>query len=181
MSENLLAQEQSLVAACLAGDPAALREFVNQFYNMIYAVAHRTLQNHHDAEDVSQESILRAIRNLHQWDGLRPLKPWLLTITMNRCRTRLGKKSKQAAHELSIEPASTDTNPNRAALAEELEIALVSLRDDYRQAFALFYEQELPLAEVAEVMGVPEGTVKTWLHRARKELSSRLAERGVTP
>jgi RNA polymerase sigma-70 factor (ECF subfamily) len=59
-------------------------------------------------------------------------------------------------------------------LAEEVELALSGLRDDYRQAFLLFHEQELSYAEIGELLDCPLGTVKTWVHRARLELLSQL-------
>ena len=64
-------------------------------------------------------------------------------------------------------------------LGEELELALGQIRDDYRTCFTLFHEQEMSITEVAEIMKCPEGTVKTWLHRARRELAELLVQRGV--
>ena len=76
----------------------------------------------------------------------------------------------------------SDNSPDLQAarnLAEEVELALTTIRADYRQAFLLFHEQQLSYAEIAEVMDCPLGTVKTWVHRARRELIQRLTKRGV--
>ena len=64
-------------------------------------------------------------------------------------------------------------------MAEELQLALGTLREEYRICFILFYQQELSCAEVAEIMQCPQGTVKTWLHRARRKLADSLIRRGV--
>jgi RNA polymerase sigma-70 factor (ECF subfamily) len=64
-------------------------------------------------------------------------------------------------------------------LAEEIELALARLRDEYRHAFVLFHEQQLSYAEIADSLGCPVGTVKTWVHRARRELADQLRRRGV--
>jgi RNA polymerase sigma factor (sigma-70 family) len=73
----------------------------------------------------------------------------------------------------SVEPrSSTD-------LAEELQLGIAQLRPDYRACFVLFYQQELSIEEIARSLDCPTGTVKTWLHRARKELAEHLKHRGV--
>ncbi|HEX5104888.1 MAG TPA: sigma factor-like helix-turn-helix DNA-binding protein, partial [Pirellulaceae bacterium] len=66
-------------------------------------------------------------------------------------------------------------------LAEEVQLALATLRDEYRQAFVLFHEQELCYADIAAAMEVPLGTIKTWVHRARRELIDCLRKRGAIP
>lgn len=71
--------------------------------------------------------------------------------------------------------------PGTSELSEELNLALDQLRPDYRRCFELFYGRELSIAEISERLGVPQGTVKTWLHRSRKELAEHLQRRGVLP
>ena len=82
-----------------------------------------------------------------------------------------------------VEQLPDDAPDERAAqhLGEEVQLALAIVRDEYRQAFVLFHEHELSYAEIAESMSVPLGTVKTWVHRARKELIEELRRRGVVP
>jgi RNA polymerase sigma-70 factor (ECF subfamily) len=66
-------------------------------------------------------------------------------------------------------------------LGEELQLAIGQLRDTYRETFILFYQHELSCEEISQTLGVPDGTVKTWLHRARKELAETLRQRGLAP
>ncbi len=170
-----------LVGRCLAGDERAVRQFVDRFQQVVFALCLRMLGHRHDAEDATQETMLRALRNLHRWDASRPLLPWLTTIAANRCRTALSQRG-QRPHVTDSIPHAADNsvNPDHE-LAEELQQALEQLRDDYQHCFRLFYEQELNCVQIGEVMGVPEGTVKTWLHRARRELAEHLRRRGLSP
>ncbi|WP_373653862.1 RNA polymerase sigma factor [Schlesneria sp. DSM 10557] len=144
------------------------------------AICLRQLRHREDAEDVAQQTMVRAIRHLHHWDQLRSLDPWVLTIAVNRCRTHLSqRKVRPRSFDPAIDSPSREQRLGTADLSEELHLALRKLRDEYRTCFILFYQQELSIAEVAEAMNCPEGTVKTWLHRARRELGQLLIERGV--
>jgi RNA polymerase sigma-70 factor (ECF subfamily) len=172
--------DRNLVERCLAGDRDGLRAFVEQFQGWVFALCFKQLGHRQDAEDVAQESLVRAIKHLRHWDGVRPLKPWILTIAVNRCRTHQSRKgTKPRTVDVEIEPSSEPTRQTGFDLAEELDLALQQLRDEYRTCFLLFHQQELSLHEVARIMECPDGTIKTWLHRARRELAEILKARGV--
>ena len=170
-----------LVQRCLAGDEAAIRQFVGRFERVVFALCLRMLTHRQDAEDVTQESLVRIVRNLHRWDSNRPFLPWMIAIAANRCRTLLARRARRPMGTLlELEtPAVVDSDSQE--LREELQLAIDQLREDYRNCFELFYLQELSCAEISRLVGVPEGTVKTWLHRARKELAEALRRRGFTP
>lgn len=171
-----------LVRRCLAGDQGAMVELVARYQGPIYGLCFRMLGQRQDAEDMTQETFLRALRNLASWDPTRDFEPWLFAIAGNRCRTLLAtRKRRPAAQSLGDESPAADDPDLQAArnLAEEVQLALDGVRDEYRQAFVLFHEQELSYAEIAAAMDCPVGTVKTWIHRARKDLIERLRERGV--
>lgn len=168
-----------LVDRCLAGDPTGPRDLVRQFEGPVLRLCLRMLGQREDAEDVAQESLMRTCRHLESWDRSRPLLPWILAITANRCRTALQRRARRP----SPSPLYFDAVQAAAAaddLGEELERALQDLREEYRSCFVLFHEQELSVMEIGEVLDVPEGTVKTWLHRARRQLADRLKSRGFS-
>jgi RNA polymerase sigma-70 factor (ECF subfamily) len=172
--------DASLIQRCLDGDEACMRVLVERFQGIVFGLCHRMLGHREDAEDVAQDVFLRVFRSLHKWDSSRPFKPWLLTIAANRCRTALSKRRRvPVATELQIHPPTVAAELESLGLSEELQLALGELRDDYRMCFVLFHQQELSCAEVAEIMQCPEGTVKTWLHRARRKLADSLIRRGV--
>ncbi len=157
-------------------------EFVGRFQGAVYSVCLRMLCHRHDAEDVAQDVFLRAFRSLGRWDANRPLRPWLLAIAVNRCRTFLEKRARQAIAATGVVQSAAEARPTGARdLGEELQQGIDKLRDSYRTCFILFYQDQLSCAEIGQVMDVPSGTVKTWLHRARRELAEHLARRGIIP
>ena len=171
-----------LVRRCLAGDESGMRSLVERFQGLVHSLCYRMLGHRQDAEDVAQDVFLRVFRSLHRWDAVRPLKPWVLAIATNRCRTALEKRGRQpVAADQVVSFAASPASSRGRELAEELQQALECLREEYRTCFVLFYRQELSCAEVARVLGCPEGTVKTWLHRARRELAEHLQRRGIVP
>ncbi len=184
LNSEPLQTELQVVRGCLTGDRESLRSFVGRFRSSVYSLCYKILRHHEDAEDVVQETFLRAIRNLHQWDQQRPLRPWLMTIAANRCRTALAKRSRSVVH---YKQETTDAAAGNSAtvdatldLADELDHCLKQLKPKLRECFLLFYREQLSCAEVAVRMQCPEGTVKTWLHRARHQLSSTLKQRGIS-
>jgi RNA polymerase sigma-70 factor (ECF subfamily) len=174
--------DAALVRRCLAGDPAAARELVERFQTDVFALCHRLLDHRQDAEDVTQEVFLRVFRSLRRWDQVRPLRPWVLGIAVNRCRTCVGRRAKgpELADYLQ-DTADRRPEDDSAELHRGIRAALDELRDDYRAVFVLFHEHGRSYEEIAGAVGRPVGTVKTWLHRARLELLDRLRSRGLVP
>lgn len=172
--------DHELVERCLSNDPEGVRLFIEQFQGWVFALCFRQLGHRQDAEDVAQETLVRAVRHLKHWDGVRPLRPWLLTIAVNRCKTHRSRRTvRTGSVDGSVELAAAERRIGEFDLAEELQLALQQLRVEYRTCFLLFHQQELSLREVAEMMNAPEGTIKTWLHRARRELAELLKSRGI--
>ena len=177
---QLVNDDAILVRRCLDGDASSMRRLVERYQGRVFGLCYRMLGHREDAEDVAQDVFLRVFRSLRSWDSSSPLVPWLLTIAANRCRTTLGKRAREPASTEFYEDLRTDLSlRDTKDLAEELQLALGTLREEYRMCFILFYQQELSCAETAEVMQCPEGTVKTWLHRARRKLSDYLQRRGA--
>jgi RNA polymerase sigma-70 factor (ECF subfamily) len=174
--------DAALVKRCLGGEPAACRELVERFQSDVLAVCRRLLCHLHDAEDVAQEVFLRVFRSLKTWDDSRPLRPWVLSIAVNRCRTWIGRRGKgpELADYLHETPDHRQADDS-AEMVREIRAAVNALRDDYREVFVLFHELGRSYEEIAEVVGRPVGTIKTWLHRARLEILERLRSRGLVP
>jgi RNA polymerase sigma-70 factor (ECF subfamily) len=173
--------ELELVRRCLAGEQAAVSALVETFRGAVFGLCYRMLNHRQDAEDVTQESFVRALRSLARFDLSRDFKPWLLAIAGNRCRTLLSTRKHRPSSAMPIEGVE-DSAPNLEGakhLAEEVDLVLSGMREEYRQAFSLFHEEQLSYVEIGEALGCPVGTVKTWVHRARKELAAALIERGV--
>lgn len=177
-----MTDDAALVQRCLGGEEAAARELVEQFQALVFSLCYRMLGQREDAEDVAQDVFLRTFRSLKGWDPTRSLKPWILAIAANRCRTALRQRPRTSVGgSLNLNQAVAPSTGESRDLADELETAIRELRDDYRLCFLLFYQEDLSCGEIADAMSCPEGTVKTWLHRARRELAERLRRRGVVP
>jgi RNA polymerase sigma-70 factor, ECF subfamily len=174
---------RALVGRCLAGDQAAMLALVDRFRGQVFGLCYRMLGQRQDAEDAAQETFVRVLKNLHRWDATREFEPWLLAIAGNRCRTALAARKRRPTAERTVELLADDAPDERAArqLAEEVHLALSVVRAEYRQAFLMFHDHELSYAEIANALEVPLGTVKTWVHRARRELIEALRARGAIP
>ena len=155
---------------------------VDRFQSDVLGLCIRMLRHRQDAEDVTQEVFLRIFKSLHRWDSTRPLKPWIMGITVNRCRTWLTQRARrpELADYLqeTVAEHSADDLPE---LVQEIELALTQLRTDYRAVFVMFHHHELAYEEIADALSRPVGTIKTWLHRARAEVMHQLQRRGMVP
>ena len=175
-----MSEEAALVRRCLRGEGEAIRTLVDRFQAEVFGLCVRLLHHRQDAEDVAQEVFLRVFRSLRRWDGERPLKPWIMGITVNRCRTWLGQRARRP----ELADYLQDIAPSRVAddsteLVAEIQGALNELRPEYRAVFVLFHEQGQPYEDIADALERPVGTIKTWLHRARTEVLQRLRQRGM--
>lgn len=175
------AEDAGLVRRCLRGDPQAVGLLIGRFQGDVFGLCVRLLRHRQDAEDVTQEVFLRVFRSLEGWDSSRPLRPWILGITVNRCRTWLGQRSRrpETVDYLHETLASRDLMGEGGELVGEIQAALMELRTDYRTVFTLFHEQGQGYDEIAQIVDRPVGTVKTWLHRARLEILERLRKKGL--
>ena len=177
---DVFADEAALVRRCLRNDAEAVRTLVERFQAEVYGLCVRLLGHRHDAEDVTQEVFLRVFRSLRRWDRSRPLRPWVMGIAVNRCRTWMAQRARRPElvdylHDTAAGPEADDA----AELLREIQAALADLRPDYRAVFVLFHEQGQPYEDIARALRRPVGTIKTWLHRARLEVLERLRRRGM--
>jgi RNA polymerase sigma factor (sigma-70 family) len=177
---DVSAEEAALVRRCLRGEHQAVQTLVDQFQADVFGLCVRILSHRHDAEDVTQEVFLRIFRSLRRWDATRPLKPWIMGIAVNRCRTWMARRARRPElhdylQDISAAPAADDS----AELLSEIQSALRDLRPEYREVFVLFHEQGQPYEDIALALARPVGTIKTWLHRARLEVLERLQRRGM--
>src|SRR5262245_52565727 len=84
-----------LVRRCLGGDAEAVRVLVDHFQAEVFGLCVRLLEHRQDAEDVTQEVFLRVFRSLRRWDSSRPLRPWVMGIAVNRCRTWMARRTRR--------------------------------------------------------------------------------------
>ena len=184
------ASDAELARDARAGSEAAYRELVGRYaapaVNFIYRYVHdRAL-----AEDLAQEGFLRVYQRLHTYDAGRKFSSWFFQVLRNITidYLRVNRLPTSSLDELEQEGRSTkavaaeSASPEDAAqqteLAAAVTAALSRLRPDYREVVVLRYQEGLTQPEIADMLGLPTGTVKTYLHRARKELADILSESG---
>jgi RNA polymerase sigma-70 factor (ECF subfamily) len=164
---------------CRAQDPVAFQAFVTRYERLVFAVLSQMLGHGSHVEDLAQEAFLRAYLAFPRFDpgGPRPSR-WLLTIA-TRLAVNDGKRRGRRAPSADPAPEpATWTTPEsesvRGELGRAIERAIAELPADRRAVFVLAELHDLPLAEIALVLGIPENTVKTRLFRARERLRALL-------
>jgi len=185
--------DKDLVRLCRKGDERAAHELVSRFQRPVFSQVRRMVRDQELAEDLAQEAFVRAFDRLDQYDPDYKFSSWLFKIAHNLTIDHLRKKEldtvsihgapdattpdEQEATAVTLE--SREERPDERfeaeALGEEIEAAIGELRPDYREAVLLRHVQGHSYREIAEIMDVPLGTVKTYIHRARNELQEKLA------
>lgn len=179
--------DAELAREARAGSEAASRALVARYATPAVNFVFRLVHDRALAEDLSQEGFLRVFQRLNTYDPERKFSSWffqvLRNVTIDYLRVnRLATSSLDELTEAGFEGAATDrtrSSPEHLAgqgeLAGALEEALTRIRPEYREVVVLRYQEGLTHPEIAEILGLPGGTVKTYLHRARKELASILS------
>ena len=149
----------------------------------MYNVALRITHDPDAAHDCAQDAFIRAYRALHQYDPVYPFGPWVFRITTNASLNFIqrGRGREITVEELPDDPEPPESGPELSAVrkedVQEVLDAMAQLPPAYRAALTLRHMQQLSYQEVADSLGIPLGTVKTHLHRARAALKAKLAER----
>jgi RNA polymerase sigma-70 factor (ECF subfamily) len=141
----------------------------------LYGIAYRMLRNSDDANDAVQDTLIRALKALRDFDPERPIRPWLSRICANCCvdiiRTRRGSESLDVhEHALATDDASLDEQTDLAFQQRALVAAVDRLPATYRKIIFMRHFRHMEVNEIADELKKPEGTVKSWLFRARAML-----------
>jgi RNA polymerase sigma-70 factor (ECF subfamily) len=178
------------VAEALAGSERAFEQIVRRFERPVLGLIARITGDRAGAEDLAQETFIKAFRNLAAFDASRRLSSWLFRIAHNTAIDAL-RRARPHAVALDAEPdapahPALRTGPapdpvERAVLGRALDAALAALRPEHRAAVVLRYEEGLAFEEIAHVLGVAEPTARSHVHRARKALAQHLAAAGWAP
>jgi RNA polymerase sigma-70 factor (ECF subfamily) len=170
--------DRELAARLAAGDPEAFSAMVAEHAPTARRLARLVLRNDDDADDAVQDGLLAAWRAVSRYDAARPFRPWLLRIVLNAARDLRRRRQVRTMESLNGgEPdrrSAPDRDTARAILRERLDTALAGLSERARIAVTLFDAEGYSHAEIAELLGVPEGTVRSDVFHARRALRSRL-------
>lgn len=176
-----MTSERELIRRAKAGDAQAFEALVNLHLPYVFNLALRTLNNHAEAEDMAQETFVRVWRNLASFRGDAQFRTWLYRIVTNLCYNRLPRlkrdlQSLDPDDELTLvdDSQSVEATIQDAELTLLLQDTIQTLPESYRLLITLRHLQGMSYADIADVVELPLGTVKTGIFRARRDLRAQL-------
>jgi RNA polymerase sigma-70 factor (ECF subfamily) len=178
------ATPDSLIQECLNGNQAAWETIVRQHWRKVFNVAYKFVGKHDEAEDLTQDIFLKIFKALHSFDRRANFQTWIISIARNLCIDHyrsVRKERETIAREVDagdLSPASSDASPllqlEQSDLRELLRRALDQLPETLKTAVVLRDLHELSYQEIADRLGLPEGTVKSRINRGRLELARQI-------
>jgi len=182
MNEN---EDRMLIETVLAGDPQAFLPFIQKYKRLVGHIVGRMVHNQADREDVGQDIFVKIFRNLASFQFRSKLSTWVARIAYNTCVHYLQKKrlpllADEDSHEGDPFALLASETPDPSQWLEEQEMTLAvreavrSLAPVYATVLTLYHLEDMKYQEIAEIMGIPEGTVKSYLFRGRKLVLRRL-------
>jgi RNA polymerase sigma-70 factor, ECF subfamily len=180
--------DRELMARMAGGDQESLSELMRRHHQRLFRIALGYVRDAHDAQEIVQETFVKAYRNAARWDGASEVVPWLTRIAINESIDRYRRARRRREMEEPLAPdgmyevrwAADGPSPERRMLGRELQerldAALLALPERQRAIFVLRHYQGLELGEIAGALDMRLGTVKSGLHRALERLRALLAE-----
>jgi len=173
-----------IIESCLLGNTQMFSRLIDNYKNMVYNLAYRMSSNSHEAEDISQEAFLRAYQSLARFNPSYKFSTWLYQITLNIIRDKFKRKEIDYVYldapietndsEFYHQPTDLTNNPEQIITQKEdfqvIQKAILSLSLKYREVLVLRHLQDLSYIEIANILKLPQGTVKIRLYRAREQL-----------
>lgn len=178
--------DEQLVTAAREGDRAATDILLRRYYDRIHAVCRRIAGSTRDADDAAQEAMIRVVRNLDRFDGRAAFSTWLYRVATNAALDELRRRRRRPQLRIvnpdddrSDDPIDELAQRTVESIADRLaiEAALTRLPEEFRVPVALRDVAGLDYAEIAHVLDVPTGTVKSRIARGRKALLEQLGNR----
>lgn len=183
--------EAQFIARLVARDESAFNELVITYERRVYGLVFRMLGRRDEAEDLAQEVFVQVFKAIDQFRGESKLSTWIYRIAVNLCKNRTKYLSRRHAGEQDDIDAMAERVPMSAAraatvgdvsrpdeLVEGMQLedivkrAIQKLEPEFREALILADVEDMPYEEIAQIMGVPVGTVKSRIHRARAQLKA---------
>ncbi len=179
--------DEALAQRLRQGDQAALTELVERHYDPLMGYLYRLLQGDRAlAQDLAQETFLRALRGIGSYAYPRPFKPWLYAIATNLARNHYASADTRRTTNTDAETDALagDDPPDAGLLAQEAARAVIAaletLPDPQREVIVLYFYQSLPLQAIAEALEIPLGTVKSRLSIGVRRLRERMEANDVS-
>lgn len=186
-------EDANLVERCLKGDEKAFEELLVKYRNPVYSICFRMVKNHSDAEDLAQDVFIRTFNVLDRYNPSYPFASWLYRITSNLCidfirRRRSGIVSidepvsgseGEMSRQIPADTIEPDRELENREMMEVLEQAIAELPEHYRIIVILRHQEQLSYEEISDNLGIPLGTVKARIHRARNMIKNIFLDKGM--
>ena len=178
-------RDRDIISQIKSGNLTEAFELVMQRYEAkVYRLCVAYVRDPALAQDTAQESLVRLWRALPKYDGRAALSTWIYAITRNRCLTSLGKRRdtvslSEAAIEAEVDTLGAPDLQEGLDQSDTIRQLVAELPEITRRIVALYYFEDQSVSEVSELVGLPQGTIKTHLFRARAHLLSRLESLGL--
>jgi RNA polymerase sigma-70 factor (ECF subfamily) len=180
--------ELEAVSEVLRGNKEAFRLIVERYKNLLYRLCFSYLGNREDAEECTQDILLRAFRYLRRFSLDKRFLPWLYAIAMNQLRLVYARNRRREAQQRAWECSAEEGPANdpqetleRVQSRESVRCAVASLPRTLREPMMLHYFEELGVTTIAEILGISEVSAKSRLLRGRRELRRKLEESATSP
>ena len=182
--ENKNTDTRLLIEKIQAGDKKAFRSLIEKYQRLVSHIVFRMIPNETDREDICQEIFIKVYQNLGNFRFQSKISTWIAKITYNSCINYLQKKKiplfeDHTVDDKTIENLSgnytlPDSSTEKKDIASRLQTEIAKMNIHYRTILTLYHLEEMSYTEISQIMGIPQGTVKSYLFRARKKLRKRL-------
>ncbi|MCP4573890.1 MAG: sigma-70 family RNA polymerase sigma factor [bacterium] len=170
-----LDNEQALIERCRRGQLDAFEEIFRHYEPLLLRLAGRMLEDREAAEDAVQDAMVKAYRSIGRFRAEATLSTWLYRIVANTCYDRLAKRKREGW--VDLENASEPAAGGHAEIRHHLRRALAGLTPKLKTCFVLYAQEGYKQREIAEMLGLQEGTVKAHVFRAKEQLRAAMAPR----
>ncbi len=186
-------EDRVLVERCLKGEEKAFEELLRKYKNSVYSICYRMVRNQTDAEDLAQDVFIRTFSVLDRYDPSYPFSSWLFRITSNLCIDFLRKAKGSMVsldqpidgpegsiqRQLPADVVKPDRQMENKEMMAALEEAISILPEHYRVIVILRHQEQMSYEEIADDLGIPLGTVKARIHRARNMIKDYFRKSGL--
>lgn len=184
--------DKDVIEHARAGRESAFRELIRRYERPVFSVVYRMVRDRELSEDLTQDTFIKVLNALDRYDPSYKFSSWIFKIAHNTTIDHLRKKevdtlsldgspharTQEQAEATSFTPADRGQDPEGYTHSQEIgsgiEAAIAELRPQYREAILLWHVEGRPYDEIADIMDLPLGTVKTYIHRGRNELRKKL-------
>lgn len=166
--------ESQIIKKAISGDSEALTILVDKYKDIAYNLALSIVKNREDAKDITQDSFLKVLENIHRFRNDSKFSTWLYRIVYNQSVGFVKGESRKSSVDYSLLDETSEKNDNQEGAIEDLYKAINLLEHTDRNIIMLFYLAEKSIKEIAQITGLSIGNIKVILHRARKKLFEKM-------